>query len=400
VTTEDEGVLRRVRPWFDADPDVRSTTDREITVVGDRPVGIELADSDGDLVLTHRVIEPDAPADRVDGIVAALADPVPGVAADVRFEDGVMTAVLTARIAANRLSKHSVLGGAYAIAGLAETALAPSPTLPADESPAVAVPEAGASPFAPPLSPFDGDAPDPDATQVMDVAIEPEAEPEAELTRVLERVWTPTRAVPRGGLPAWPRPDGRTPADVHLEARVELVVAETRGDWARVVGENGWSGWVDNRRLEILDRRDTDPAASKKPDAKGPSTLRRFVMPLLGILALGTAVALPWLRDAGGDLDAFQIPFAFLWNTSAATQPAIAWILLGAAALAAGLIALPRAGLAYIPLGLAVLAIPIFFVSQVYRGLGGSVSDTLSLVGFGPTAALLAGIFLLASARR
>ncbi|HUG75360.1 MAG TPA: hypothetical protein VMM81_06790, partial [Acidimicrobiia bacterium] len=128
MTTEHEGVLDRIRPWFDADTDVRSTADGEITVVGDRPIGIEVADRNGDLVLTHRVIEPDAPADRVDGIVAALADTVPGVATDVRFEDGVMTTTLTARIAADRLSKHSVLGAAYAIAGLAETALAPAPT--------------------------------------------------------------------------------------------------------------------------------------------------------------------------------------------------------------------------------------------------------------------------------
>ncbi|MEX2323558.1 MAG: hypothetical protein WEA29_07280 [Acidimicrobiia bacterium] len=395
MTTEHEGVLQRVRPWFDANPDVRSIADGEITVVGDRPVGIDVAESDGDLLLTHRMIEPEAPADRVDGIVAALAEPVPGVATDVRFEDGVLTATLTARIAADRLSKHSVLGGVYAIAGLAETALAPSPATTAD-APAVAVPEAGASPFAPPVSQFDTDAADPDATQVVD----DEPEPEAEHTRVLERVWAPTHVVPRGGLPAWPRPDGRAPADVHLEPRVELVVAETRGDWARVVGDNGWSGWVDNRRLVMLDRRGATPAASRVSDERTPSTLRRFVLPLLGILSIGAAVALPWLRDGGGDLDAFEIPFAFLWDVATAAQPAIAWVLLGAAALAAALIALPRARLAHLPLGLAILAMPIFFVSQVYQGIGGSVSDTISLIGLGPTAALLAGVFLLASARR
>jgi hypothetical protein len=157
---------------------------------------------------------------------------------------------------------------------------------------------------------------------------------------------------------------------------------------------------VDNRRLEVLDRGDTTPAASKDSDHKTPSTLRRFVLPLLGILSIGAAVALSWLRGGGGDLGAFQISFAFLWDTAAATEPAIAWILLGAAALAAALMALPRAGLAYIPLGLAMLAIPIFFVTRVYQGIGGSFSDTIPLIGLGPTAALLAGVFLLASARR
>lgn len=398
MTTEHEGLVQRVRPWFDADPDIRSTTDGEITVVGDRPVVIGVAEGNGDLLLTHQVVEPDASADRVDGIVAALAEPVPGVVTGVRFEEGVMIATLTARIVPDRLSRHSVLGAVYAIAGLAEAELTPSATPMAAGAAAVAIPEAGASPFAPPVSPFDTDALDPNATQVMDPPVDPESE--AERTRVLERVWAPTHAVPRGGLPAWPRPDGRTPADVHLEPRVELVVAETRGDWARVAGENGWSGWVDNRRLVMLDRRDAAPTAAKEPGKKTPSALRRFVLPLLGILSIGAAVALPWLRIGGGDVDAFHIPLAFLWDLAAAAQPAIAWVLLGAAALAGGLIALPRAGLAYIPLGLAILAIPIFFVSQVFQRIGGSVSDTISQVGLGPTAALLAGVFLLASTRR
>lgn len=396
-------MLARAREWFAAAGDIRSTADDEITVIGDRPVGIDLTDEGGDLVLTHRTIEPDAPAERVDGVVSALADAVPGVAGDVRFEEGTMTATLTARIVADRISKHTILGAAYAIAGLAETALAPAPE--SSTPPTVGIPDPGASPFAPPMSPFDADTLDPDATQVMEPPVfenepEPGAEPEAERTRILERVWAPTHAVPRGGLPAWPRPDGRTPADVHLEPRVELVIAETRGDWARVVGENGWSGWVDNRRLVMLDRRDTPPAPSATTDRRGPSVLRRFVLPLLGVLSVGASVALPWLRGGEGDFDAFEIPLAFLWDTTAASQPAIGWVLLGAAALAAALMTLPRAGLAYIPLGLAVLAVPIFFASQVYRAFGGNLSDTMSLLGLGPSAALLAGVFLLASARR
>jgi hypothetical protein len=36
---------------------------------------------------------------------------------------------------------------------------------------------------------------------------------------------------------------------VSLGGRLELVVVERAGDWARVVAVNGWSGWVDGRRL-------------------------------------------------------------------------------------------------------------------------------------------------------
>ncbi len=34
-----------------------------------------------------------------------------------------------------------------------------------------------------------------------------------------------------------------------LGGRLELVVVELAGDWARVVAVNGWTGWVDGRRL-------------------------------------------------------------------------------------------------------------------------------------------------------
>jgi hypothetical protein len=36
---------------------------------------------------------------------------------------------------------------------------------------------------------------------------------------------------------------------VNLGGRLELVVIERAGDWARVGASNGWSGWVDGRRL-------------------------------------------------------------------------------------------------------------------------------------------------------
>jgi hypothetical protein len=58
----------------------------------------------------------------------------------------------------------------------------------------------------------------------------------------------PTHTSPPGGLDAWSEPGSGPPA-THLEAGVPLAVAERRGDWARVSAANGWSGWVDGRRL-------------------------------------------------------------------------------------------------------------------------------------------------------
>ena len=61
--------------------------------------------------------------------------------------------------------------------------------------------------------------------------------------------WTPTHRVPAGGIPAWAAPDPSQAPVANLAAGLDLVVAETRGDWARVVAVNTWSGWVDKRRL-------------------------------------------------------------------------------------------------------------------------------------------------------
>jgi RsiW-degrading membrane proteinase PrsW (M82 family) len=61
--------------------------------------------------------------------------------------------------------------------------------------------------------------------------------------------WTATHRAPDEGLPAWAAPDPSQPPMVALAGRLELVVVERAGDWARVTAVNGWTGWVDARRL-------------------------------------------------------------------------------------------------------------------------------------------------------
>jgi RsiW-degrading membrane proteinase PrsW (M82 family) len=69
---------------------------------------------------------------------------------------------------------------------------------------------------------------------------------------VVASVWAPTHRVPDGGMMAWSAPDPRLPAVVTLGGRLDLVLAEQAGDWARVVASNGWTGWVDARLLVRL----------------------------------------------------------------------------------------------------------------------------------------------------
>ena len=61
--------------------------------------------------------------------------------------------------------------------------------------------------------------------------------------------WAPTHEVPPEGLAARDAPDPAAAETSTLEAGLEVEVAEVRGEWAHVRAENGWTTWVDNRRL-------------------------------------------------------------------------------------------------------------------------------------------------------
>jgi RsiW-degrading membrane proteinase PrsW (M82 family) len=60
--------------------------------------------------------------------------------------------------------------------------------------------------------------------------------------------FAPTQRVPIEGLPAWPIPDGSGPA-TPLAGGLELEIVQRVADWAQVRASNGWTGWVDGRRL-------------------------------------------------------------------------------------------------------------------------------------------------------
>jgi hypothetical protein len=62
-------------------------------------------------------------------------------------------------------------------------------------------------------------------------------------------VWAPNARVPDEGMPAWAYPDPTQQPVVMLAPRLDLLVAEQAGGWVRVVAVNGWTGWVDGRRL-------------------------------------------------------------------------------------------------------------------------------------------------------
>ena len=61
--------------------------------------------------------------------------------------------------------------------------------------------------------------------------------------------FTVTHVAPPEGLQAWQAPDPSVPAVADVQAGVQMQLLERRGAWARVLFSNGWSGWVDGRRM-------------------------------------------------------------------------------------------------------------------------------------------------------
>lgn len=64
--------------------------------------------------------------------------------------------------------------------------------------------------------------------------------------------WVPTHLVPATGMAAWDAPDPSRPPVVTLAGGVQLTIVEQNGAWSRVMGSNGWTGWVDGRLLAAV----------------------------------------------------------------------------------------------------------------------------------------------------
>lgn len=161
---------------------------------------------------------------------------------------------------------------------------------------------------------------------------------------------TTNRDVPPSGLVGRARPDAALPPARTLAPGSRVRVVRTMGDWAQVDTGDGWTGWVDGRRLltsaglsaparpnpapadpvqvpagypsyAALFEAAAQPASATgtptsaaRPEASDESSLlRRVPVPALvgaGLLAL--SAALPWLRYAGRTLNPFDVPVQFL----------------------------------------------------------------------------------------
>jgi hypothetical protein len=219
---------------------------------------------------------------------------------------------------------------------------------------------------------------------------------EPEPTREMPAAWTPTHAVPAGGTRAWAAPDPSQEPIATLEARVRLSIAETRGEWAKVIGSNGWTGWVDARLLEPLtaDAFVSRPASPTRPVR---------TLPAVGAVAIVLSAFLPWVRGALGSANSFDVSARFLFDYGGTGSPELAWVILGLAALALVVAFVKGVGPLGILVGLAAIAAGGLFLLQLYRGItdgGGALSDVLDVASISPLLTIAGGVLVLVGARR
>ncbi len=63
--------------------------------------------------------------------------------------------------------------------------------------------------------------------------------------------WTPTHRVPSTGMACYAAPDPATASGVRLDPWLDVQVIESRQGWSQVRCSNGWTTWVDGRRLDV-----------------------------------------------------------------------------------------------------------------------------------------------------
>jgi len=235
-----------------------------------------------------------------------------------------------------------------------------------------------------------------------------EPEPATAETVVVDAAtgWAPTHTVPGDGMSAWAEPDPGLAPIAKLSARVELQVNEQRGAWARVTGSNGWTGWVDARKLRPLAAAPSGrvPITQAAPAAIGTAaggsarSVGLTIQPpaVIGGLAMivGSLPFLKWLPTPNFDASGWDAGLGWLWQGSLANpRLGLVMTLLGIAAIGVAFLPrLPRGAL--VAIGLAGTLVTALFAFQVVRVLAGSQWQVLwdGGIGFGWWIAFLGSI--------
>jgi hypothetical protein len=379
----DKTPLEQLSEWVADESDLSLDDQGGILVGDDMRIAVDLDDER--LLLTHTAVEQGAGDDRVAELSSRLPGRATTMTGSVDPGDGAATVTISNRVFLDGLNHQTFatalreLVGAIDALGLATGAAAAPAAAPEPE------PEPEPEPAA---------APEPQAEAP------PPATPQTpEPTQEMAPAWTATHTVPSGGLGAWSEPNPELQPIANLDARVQLAVSERRGDWAKVIGSNGWTGWVDARRLVAVGGSTAGAPSSGFSFGSGkPNPIM-----LVGALLIGVAALLPWLDNGFQTFNAMDLSASILFDYEGTGSPYIGWVLfaLGALALGAGFMAKPTAPA--IVVGIAAVAVPVLFAAQIYRlvsDLGGSFSDLTEVIGFGPAAALVGGVVTIIGGNR
>jgi hypothetical protein len=366
--TEKNEPLARVSGWVATESDLELDDQGRIVVAGDLPVEVE-ADDDR-LLLTHRSTEPVTSEARVEELRSLIPGRASTIGGTVTSDESGIQVVLTNPIYLDGLNHQTFSTALRELVGAVD-ALGPR-TIPLD------LPNT-----------FEESEPGETAPEAAPVSAPAEPDP----TREMPPAWVATHAVPSGGMSAWPEPNPEIQPSAHLEARVRVTVSERRGDWARVVGSNGWTGWVDARRLVELSKSETMAATGSAGSAVGSKRLNPLI--LAGALFTALSALLPWIDDGR---NAMELTLKFLWDVDAQGEPFLGWGLMGLGALALGVAFLKKPLGPALLVGIATIATALLFVAQLYRvlsDLGGGFEELRDAVGFAPAVTVGGGILTL-----
>lgn len=354
----DRNALDQVADWVRTEEDLSLDEQGRIVVAGEMIIEAEADDSR--LLLTHRSLEPGADQQRIDELRSLLPGRATTMLGEVEPDDSGARIRLTNRVYLDGLNHQTFATALRDLVGAVD-ALA-----------------------------IDRTVIDPAETAKSKIPIEPEP------TREMAPAWVATHAVPAGGMGAWPDPNPELEPTAMLEARVRLSIAERRGDWARVVGSNGWTGWVDARKLIELAVPEKDstvaPATSKSPPVNS--------LLLAGGFLIALSALLPWLDDGRNSL---ELTLRFLWDLEAQGAPYLGWALFGLAALVLGTAFLKKPLAPALLLAVATIVVAALFVAQLYRALeqgGGGFEDLRATIGWAPAITLGGGILTLIGGTR
>ena len=383
----DRSALEKILDWAKAEPEVTVGEDGTITVGGDRPIRLTVTADEERVQLVHHHTETSEDPARFEAVRRGLPARGSAVTGTVSAAADELEVTLTSTLYTDGLTRQGFISAFHEMIATADRAIGPvastepvAKPAPASESP----PEADTAESTPAAAPS-ADTPPADSAPTM----------------VLSSVWVPTHRVPDGGLRAWPKPDPAVEPIATLQPRVELSIAEQRGDWARVVGSNGWTGWVDLRRLQTMPGGRVRPSAPTTPGAAKAGGAS-FPLGAIGGAILAAAAFLPWFSIPGFDeANAFDISLSFLWDLNGTGDPmlGLAIVALGGLGLLAAILPLVPARLRRLA-ALAGLVLTGLFVFQVHRGIDTTFSDTTDAMGIGVYAALAGALLLLVAPKR